>query len=279
MSIFKSISQKGFTLIELLAVMAIVAVLAGIVSVAVGGTSETSKDTQTKQDDTTLETSSSDFFSDQEGAEVLTPRTVQVQDISGIKQQTSSRWPEKYITDVYSAAFFDETSGGAGDLTVNSLLLLKADLLSTVSIQELLENFNAIDFPALVTGDYMPVEPDGSTQLTGGRYFNYLWLFTKTTAAGGSSEGSSRQVAGFKLRWVQQIEGGDLVDLTYVQLVGEFTGTSTEPTALITVNEDASATILLLEDLPDSFARVESALSNPTGLVTLTTTNISVTIT
>ena len=69
----KAKNQRGFTLIELLAVMAIVAVLAGIVSVAVGGTSETSRDTQTKQDSTTLNTASSDFFSDQEGAEVLTP--------------------------------------------------------------------------------------------------------------------------------------------------------------------------------------------------------------
>ena len=45
MSIVRPRNQRGFTLIELLAVMAIVAVLAGIVSVAVGGTSETSKDT------------------------------------------------------------------------------------------------------------------------------------------------------------------------------------------------------------------------------------------
>ena len=91
--------------------------------------------------------------------------------------------------------------------------MLTADGLSTVSIQELLTNFNAIDFPALVAGDYMAVEPDGSTTLTGDRYFNYLWLFKKTTAAGGSSEGSARQVAVFKLLSVQEIEGGDLVDL------------------------------------------------------------------
>ena len=69
----------------------------------------------------------------------------------------------------------------------------------------------------------MAVEPDESTTLTGDRYFNYLWLFKKTTAAGGSSEGSARQVAVFKLLSVRKIEGGDLVDLTYAQLVGEFT--------------------------------------------------------
>ena len=74
----KAKNQRGFTLIELLAVMAIVAVLAGIVAVAVGGTGETSKDTQAKQDATTVETAASDFFADQEGAEVLTPLSATV---------------------------------------------------------------------------------------------------------------------------------------------------------------------------------------------------------
>ena len=117
--------------------------------------------------------------------------------------------------------------------------MLTADGLSTVSIQELLTNFNAIDFPALVAGDYMAVEPDESTTLTGDRYFNYLWLFKKTTAAGGSSEGSARQVAVFKLLSVQEIEGGDLVDLTYVQLVGEF-----EPGLAPTPELSVSTTLL-----------------------------------
>ena len=44
---------KGFTLVELLAVMAIIAVLAGVVSVAVSGASQTSRDTQVKQDAST----------------------------------------------------------------------------------------------------------------------------------------------------------------------------------------------------------------------------------
>ena len=103
--------ERGFTLIELLAVMAIVAVLAGIVSVAVGGTGETSKDTQTKQDATTLDTAAADFFSDQEGAEVLRPKTVQIFGVAGIEQQTSTRWPETYISEFYSEVFFDETGG------------------------------------------------------------------------------------------------------------------------------------------------------------------------
>ena len=213
-------NQRGFTLIELLAVMAIVAVLAGIVSVAVGGTGETSKDTQTKQDATTIETAAADYFSDQVGAEVLTTKTVDVQIFTGIQQKISSRWPEIYITDIYSSAF--------GDETIRDLTILTADQASTVSIPELLENFNAIDFSLLLGGDYLAVEPDGSLQKTSDRYFNYLWLFKKTTAAGGSSPGAARQVAVFKLLAVQEIENEGLVDLTYLQLVGEFTpGSST----------------------------------------------------
>ena len=65
--------HKGFTLIELLAVMAIVAVLAGIVSVSVGGSSETSRDTQTRQDANTVETAAADFFSDRLGGSFCGP--------------------------------------------------------------------------------------------------------------------------------------------------------------------------------------------------------------
>ena len=78
-------SQKGFTLIELLAVMAIVAVLAGIIATAVSGTGETSRDTQTKQDATSIDTAAAEFFGDQDGAEVLVPKTVEVLGVSGIK--------------------------------------------------------------------------------------------------------------------------------------------------------------------------------------------------
>jgi len=86
--------KKAFTLIELLAVMAIVSVLAGIVAVAVGGAGETSRDTRTKQDANTVEAAAADYFSAQEGAEVLRPLTVDVLGDTGITQKTSSRWPE-----------------------------------------------------------------------------------------------------------------------------------------------------------------------------------------
>ena len=71
-------NQKGFTLIELLAVMAIVAVLAGIISVAVAGSGQTSRDTQTKQDGTTVETAVANYFGNQQGTETRQPLVVEV---------------------------------------------------------------------------------------------------------------------------------------------------------------------------------------------------------
>ena len=110
-------NQKGFTLIELLAVMAIVAVLAGIVSVAVGGTGETGRDTQTKQDATTIETAAGDFFADQDGAEVLTP---QIQIILSTTLVTPSSLTSTFLenvtgveTVVYSVPLF-LSSGATG---------------------------------------------------------------------------------------------------------------------------------------------------------------------
>ena len=215
-------NQKGFTLIELLAVMAIVAVLAGIISIAVGGSGETSRNTQTKQDATTVESAAADFFSAQEGAEVLSPKTVQVLGVSGIEQITSSRWPEDYISNAYPEVFTKTVTGG----TVNTLFVLRGeDSTTPIAPKQLLENFNAVDFGKLIDGDFLAEEPDGATNLSGNLYNNYLWLLERTTAAGGSSEGATRKVAVFKLVSVEQNEFDDLVDLTYEQLVGEFTST------------------------------------------------------
>jgi len=198
MSIITRKNQRGFTLIELLAVMAIVAVLAGIISVAVSGTGGTSRDTQTKQDATTVQTAAADFFAapEQEGAEVLVPKTVTVLSRPNIRQVTSSRWPEDYISDRYSAVFLDEIVFGAPSPTVNSILLLTGeDSVTPVTIRQLLENFNALDFDALIAGDFTAVEPDSATSLSSGLYNNYLWLLEKTSAAGGSGPGAERQVA------------------------------------------------------------------------------------
>ncbi len=249
-------NQIGFTLIELLAVMAIVATLAGIVSVAVTGSGETSRDAQTKQDATTVESSASDFFSDHGGADVLTPKTVSVFNVSGIEQVTGTRWPENYISDSYSTVF--PATGAAS--TVNSVLLLTGDDSATlITPKSLLENFNAIDFDALMGGGYLPAEPDGSGQLSADLYNNYLWLLQRTTAAGAGGDGTARQVSVFKLVSVEQNEIDDKVNLTYLQIVGEISegNTSSLPSNDPPVADD-SIQVSATEDVSREFALTAS---------------------
>ena len=174
-------NQRGFTLIELLAVMAVVAVLAGIVSVSVGGTGETSKDTQTKQDATTMESAAADYFADQIGAEVLTPLSVNVLDLGPFQQIKSSRWPEAYISDTYPEVFPPTTATTVSSVT----FITESGTISTITPSELMTKFNALDTNVLIEWDYLITEPDGATQLTDNRFNNYLWLLKKTTAAGG----------------------------------------------------------------------------------------------
>ena len=213
----KAKNQRGFTLIELLAVMAIVAVLAGIVAVAVGGTGETSKDTQAKQDATTVETAASDFFADQEGAEVLTPLSATVLLQGPFKQIKSSRWPEEYISVAYNNVFPETTT-----TTVSSVTFLsETGTVSSLTFEELLTNYNAIDIDRLFDSGFLSTIPDSGAQLTDDTYSNYLWLLQKTTASGGSSKGAARQIAVFKLVSIEKNETNNLVGLTYLQLIGE----------------------------------------------------------
>ena len=150
-------NQLGFTLIELLAVMAIVAVLAGIVSVSIGGSGETSRDTQTKQDATTVESAAAEFFGDQVAAETLTTKTVSVLSQDGIRQVTSTRWPEEYISNAYSTVFPQSNL----QTNIASLIFLDTDgALSDLRIRGLLQRFNAVDFDALLDGGFLPAPPD-----------------------------------------------------------------------------------------------------------------------
>ena len=208
--------HSGFTLIELLAVMAIVAVLAGIVSVTVSGSSESSRDTQTKQDATSMQSTAAEFFSAQVAAETLRSKTVTVNGLANIEQITGSRWPEDYISNAYAAVFPEDDS-----TTVASIIFLDIDgTLSDLRLRGLLRRFNAIDFNALVDGEFLETPPDNANR-TSGEFNDYLWLFEKATVAGGSSEGASRKVAVFKLVSVDISETSNLVDLTYRRLVGE----------------------------------------------------------
>ena len=83
--------ERGFTLIELLATMAIVAVLAGIISVSVAGSGQTSRDTQTKQDGTTVETAVANYFGNQQGTETRNPLVVEVLGQRNIEEVISNK--------------------------------------------------------------------------------------------------------------------------------------------------------------------------------------------
>ena len=84
-------NPKAFTLIELLAVMAIVAVLSEIISVAMSGSGQTSRDTQTKQDATTVETAVANYFGSQQGTETRQPLVVEILGQRNIEEVISNK--------------------------------------------------------------------------------------------------------------------------------------------------------------------------------------------
>ena len=215
--------QRGFTLLELLAVMAIVAVLAGIVTTSVSGTSEASRDAQAIQDSTTLASAAADYFSDQDGAETITPTDPMVLSIlPRVVQQISSRWPENFITSIYpdefpedaatrvtEIAFLDED--GAALTTV----LAETGEVINFAVPDLLAGFTAVDFETLLALNYMSSEPDSISKKSG-LYSNYMWLFEKAGSAGATGENPSRNVALFKLVLVQKISAdSEQVSLIY----------------------------------------------------------------
>ncbi|MCH8224666.1 MAG: prepilin-type N-terminal cleavage/methylation domain-containing protein [Chloroflexi bacterium] len=242
--------ERGFTLIELLAVMAIVATLAGIVSTSVSGTNETSKTAAAKQDASTTVSAAGAYFADQEAAEVLTPSTVTVTalfdgedslDIIAVEQKTSTRWPENYITEEFAnigdAATtpytneFPTANAATNGIVVNVSLLGKADsddVRIPITREELLTGYTAIDFDRLVgdgtednPGGYSEKAPSSAISTTEALdldFHNFLWLFRKTTSAGGSGKNDSRVISVFKLERIDTTSSTTAVDLTFVQI-------------------------------------------------------------
>ena len=214
---------RGFTLLELLAVMAIVAVLAGIVTTSVSGTSEASRDAQAIQDSTTVGSAAADYFSDQDGAETITPAEPTVLNIfPDVVQTISSRWPEDFVSNIYRDEFpLDDRT------TVTEVAFLDKDgaTLSTIveetgevidfAVADLLAGFTAVDFRILTGQSYMSSEPN-SVERKSGLYANYMWLFQKAGSAGSTGEYASRNVALFKLVMVQKESAdSDRVSLVY----------------------------------------------------------------
>ena len=200
---------KGFTLIELLAVMAIVAVLAGIVSVSVAGSGETSRDTQSVQDGTTIETSVADFFGAQTGGAVEVKKfggnILSVTISSTGAEVKSSVWPENFLTDTYSVEFPTSTT------TVVSVTLTDKDGTTVIKAENFLPDYTAVNFTTLDDGGFLTLIPESaksvsSTDLkvnsdtaTTFKFHNFLWLLKKDFASGSTGTVSSRGVAVYKL--------------------------------------------------------------------------------
>jgi len=225
---FKKIWRaEGFTLIELLAVMAIVAVLAAIIAVAVAGSGETSRDTQTVQDGTTIETSAADFFGNQTGSDLVETRTHitnQIHPFSGGvtgAEATSTVWPEEFITTTYAIEF---PSGGLDDI-IDTVTIIEEDG-TTITVKTLLEGFTAIDFTELETANVLTNTPEsvdavGTVDLgTNGNvnFHDFLWLFEIDEAAGSTGVVSSRNVVIYKLLSVEDISGSDKVNLIFLRI-------------------------------------------------------------
>ena len=246
--------EGGFTLIELLAVMAIVATLSGIVSTSVSGSNETSKTAAAQQDASTTTSSAGAYFADREAAEVLGSSTVTVtalfnDEVAGdsvaSEQKISTRWPETSITQAFASVDDAATTPYSNEFptanapTVNIVkkinILGEADsdgIRVAISRRDLLKGYTAVDFDKLVgdpqdlentPGGYSEKVPGSATQTTEAleaNFHNFLWLFKKTTSAGGSGTDDSRVISIFKLERVDTLTTGetDTVELTYVQI-------------------------------------------------------------
>ena len=151
--------QRGFTLIELLAVMAIVGTLAAIVSVAVTGTGQTSRDTQVQEDANSAGNAVADFFDDQPVTEVLETLKVTVKTeattFTDVTETISSKFPEFFLTDIYFDLFHvtvEETTtiDPAPDITVNSIEFFDAEGGGLVGISRKVWN---VPVPVTITAN------------------------------------------------------------------------------------------------------------------------------
>ena len=225
--------QRGFTLLELLAVMAIIGILAAILVPTVSSTGETGRDTQTKQDATLIESSSGEYFADnQNSAEVVTPETVTItatinsDTTTTTTQKTSSRWPEKFLTveasATTSAAYLNElpTSASPTDNIVVDVTIKDSDGVA-ITRTTLSEDYTAIDFSLLEKDGYISLTPDSVTNVSTVNSLDYhsiIWAFRKETSSAGSGTDDARKVVVFKLTAVDIVEGTSTVNLTYEQI-------------------------------------------------------------
>lgn len=98
--------EKGFTLVELMVVMVILAILAAVVISTVSGSEEVSEETQVIHDANTVGSAMNKFRVDQ-GVETLTAGSSDLLGNSNdpSDEAKSSRWPENFVTTIYSGLF------------------------------------------------------------------------------------------------------------------------------------------------------------------------------
>lgn len=230
-------AQRGFTLIELLAVMAIIAVLAAIIAPAVSGTKDTSAQSQASQDALQVRSGANQYFSDQETVEGVESKDVSSlsvklataasdgDDFTGdnavstsisATQKISSRWPELFITSSATSsdsAYYAEFPV-SGTTVIDTVYLLDFDDV-VIGGQALLEKYTAVDFDALLDGNYLEAKPkgvDATRDLVIGdttqSVHTLLWLFRKTNTPG-STDQTGRDVRVFKLAEAEKV-GNDV---------------------------------------------------------------------
>lgn len=234
--------NRGFTLIELLAVIAIVAVLAAVVAPVVSGSKGASSDSQASQDIAQVRTAANEYFKDQSTVDAIgtfsTTATSSVAlaaasltfDGSGATttvvspQRISSRWPELFISttststnSVYHVEFPIFPSSNPDIDTV----WMVDDLGRSIAAATFWGRHTAVDFSALVAGNYLDVKPQSADLLrsigSGTQVHRFLWLF-RTTKNAGSTSFDSREVVAFQLEEASKNPVSNKLTLTYRQV-------------------------------------------------------------
>ncbi|MBI2958424.1 MAG: prepilin-type N-terminal cleavage/methylation domain-containing protein [Chloroflexi bacterium] len=212
------VRSKGFTLVELMVVMAILGVLAAIVTPAVSGTKQVSKDSQVKSDATSGQNGIGAYNSDANTAELL---TTTAEDILGsaATMVISNTWPEQNINDAYSTEF--PAAAGAAANTVNELVFDGAktyDGTAITAATTFAANYNAVNMSTLANGGYIPEEPQSIDSMfsSAKQYHNYLWLAKKIPVGADVDGGRSLEV--FKLTKIEAASTGSGDKLTYKRI-------------------------------------------------------------
>ena len=220
-------NQVGLTLIELLAVMSIIGTLATVVVPSISTTKETSLETRVKSDARTVATAVFNYFQNQAGPE--DPETDIVTVTSRVNGKfvskeirCSNRWPDRFITsnsgNTDTAAYVNElpTAGSTVFGKVINNVVLRDKMGTPIPGNELLSQYAAVDFSALVAGGFLQKKPASADKLTLSRFHNFLWLLN--TRPKGSAKGidASRKLQVFKL--VPISEADSTIELTYDQV-------------------------------------------------------------